>query len=258
MTRKTIFITGAASGIGKETALLFAKRGWYVGLFDLNTAVLKAMEQEIGAGQCCWRRLDVTDQKEYKDALALFVSKTGGKIDALFNCAGIMVMGSFEKLSLEDHLRTYDVNVKGVVMGTYLSLPYLKRAEKAHIVSMGSASAMYGVPELSTYSSSKFAVKGFTEALNIELESAGIVVTDLMPSYVNTPMISSQEKKISSLRVLGASTTPAEIAETVWKAVHGKKIHWLPTFKIKVIHFLTKIAPFLERPVMKWISKRPS
>lgn len=258
MTRKSIFITGAASGIGKETALLFAKRGWYVGLFDLNTAVLKSMEQEIGAGQCCWRRLDVTDQKEFKDALTLFTSKTGGKMDALFNCAGIMVMGSFEQLSLEDHLRTIDVNVKGVVTGTYLSLPYLKRAEGAHIVSMCSASAMYGVPDLSTYSSSKFAVKGFTEALNLELEAAGITVTDLMPSYVNTPMLSSQQTKIQSLKVLGTDAGPADIAETVWKAVHGTKIHWLPTTKMKVLYFLTKLTPFLERPVMKWISRRSS
>lgn len=258
MTRKSIFITGAASGIGKETALLFAKRGWYVGLFDLNTAVLKSMEQEIGAGQCCWRRLDVTDKKEFKDALTLFTSKTGGKMDALFNCAGIMVMGTFEQLSLEDHLRTIDVNVKGVVTGTYLSLPYLKRAEGAHIVSMCSASAMYGVPELSTYSSSKFAVKGFTEALNLELEGAGITVTDLMPSYVNTPMLSTQQTKIQSLKVLGTDAGPADIAETVWKAVHGKKIHWLPTPKIKILYFLTKLTPFLERPVMKWISRRSS
>lgn len=258
MTRKSIFITGAASGIGKETALLFAKRGWYVGLFDLNTAVLKSMEQEIGAGQCCWRRLDVTDQKEFKDAITLFVSKTGGKMDALFNCAGIMVMGAFDQLTLDDHLRTIDVNVKGVVAGTYLSLPYLKRAEGAHIVSMCSASAMYGVPGLSTYSSSKCAVKGFTEALNLELESAGITVSDLMPSYVNTPMVSGQQTKIGSLNVLGASTPPTVIAETVWKAVHGKKIHWLPTTKMKVLYFLTKLTPFLERPVMKWISGRPS
>lgn len=257
MTRKSIFITGAASGIGKETAQLFAKRGWYVGLFDMNTAVLKAMEQEIGSGQCCWRRLDVTDPKEFKDALTLFTSKTGGKMDALFNCAGIMHMGGFEQLTLEEHLRTIDVNVKGVVTGTYLSLPYLKRAEGARIVSMCSASAMYGVPGLSTYSSSKFAVKGFTEALNLELEASGIVVTDLMPSYVNTPMVADQATKIRSLSVMGASTTPAEIAETVWNAVHGRKIHWLPTLKMKILYALTKIAPFLERPVMKWISGRP-
>lgn len=258
MTRKTIFITGAASGIGKETALLFAKRGWYVGLFDLNTAVLKSMEQEIGAGQCCWRRLDVTDVKEYQAALSLFVTKTGGKMDALFNCAGVMVMGSFEQLTLEDHLRTIDINVKGVVTGTYLSLPYLKKAEKARIVTMGSASAMYGVPDLSTYSASKFAVRGFTESLNLELENAGIVVTDLMPSYVNTPMISSQQVKAGSLKVLGVSATPAEIAETVWKAVHGTKIHWRPTLRLKFLHIMTRLTPFLERPVMKWISKRSS
>lgn len=258
MTRRSIFITGAASGIGKETALLFARRGWYVGMFDLNTAVLKSMEQEIGAGQCCWRRLDVTDVKEFKDALNLFSSKTGGRMDALFNCAGVMVMGGFAETPLEEHLRTIDINLKGVVNGTWLSLAYLRKSDDAHVVTMCSASAMYGVPDLAVYSASKFGVKGLTEALNLELKPAGITVTDLMPLYVNTPMIRSQARKAGSLAFLGADTQPDVIAETVWKAVHDDKVHWLPTFRNKFLYTLGKVLPFLQRPVMNWISRRPS
>lgn len=258
MTRKTIFITGAASGIGKETALLFARRGWYVGLFDLNTAVLKSMEQEIGAGQCCWRRLDVTDQKEYKDALALFASKTGGRMDALFNCAGVMTMGGFAEIPLDDHIRTIDINFKGVVTGTWLSLPYLRKSEDAHVVNMCSASAMYGVPDLAVYSATKFGVKGFTEALNLELKAMGITVTDLMPLYVNTPMIQTQAIQAGSLSFMGVHTQADIIADTVWKAVHGDKVHWIPTLRNKVLYGLTKVVPFLQKPVMAWISRRTS
>lgn len=258
MTRKTIFITGAASGIGKETALLFARRGWFVGLFDLNTAVLKSLEQEIGAGQCCWRRLDVTDLKEYKDALALFASKTGGRMDALFNCAGVMTMGGFAETALEEHIRTIDINLKGVVSGSWLSLPYLRKSDDAHIVNMCSASAMYGVPDLAVYSASKFGVKGLTEALNLELKAMGITVTDLMPLYVNTPMIQTQAIRAGSLSFLGAQTQPGLIAETVWKAVHGDRVHWIPTLRNKVLYTLTKLVPFLQKPVMAWISRRKS
>lgn len=258
MTRKTIFITGAASGIGKATAQLFARRGWFVGLFDLNTTALKSLEQEIGAGQCCWRRLDVTDVKEYKDALALFSSKTGGRMDALFNCAGVMTMGRFADIPLEDHLRTLDINVKGVVTGTWLSLPLLRKSEHAHVVSMGSASAMYGVPDLAVYSATKFAVKGLTEALNLELEAANITVTDLMPLYVNTPMIQTQATTAGSLSFLGANTTPDVIADTVWKAVHGNRVHWIPTFRNKLLQGLAKVVPFLQKSVMAWISRRSS
>jgi short-subunit dehydrogenase len=257
MTRKSIFITGAASGIGKETALLFARRGWFVGLFDLNTTALKTLEQEIGAGQCCWRRLDVTDVKEYRDALALFSSKTGGRMDALFNCAGVMTMGRFADIPLDDHLRTIEVNFKGVVAGTWLSLPLLRKSDHAHVVSMCSASAMYGVPDLAVYSATKFGVKGFTEALNLELEAMGITVTDLMPLYVDTPMIRTQSTTAGSLSFIGADTTPDIIADTVWKAVHGDKVHWIPTLRNKVLYGLTKVVPFLQRPVMAWISRRP-
>lgn len=256
MDKKSIFITGAASGIGRETALLFAKNGWFTGLFDVNEDGLKALAGEIGKGNCCWKKLDVTDEASYKAAVDFFGGHTGGKMNALFNNAGIMRMGSVEDVPLSDQILTLRINVEGVVIGIYCALPLLKGTKDSVILSMSSASALYGVPDLSVYSASKFAVRGLTEALNIELERHGIRVTDIMPLYVNTGMVSSQKNKAGSLEIFGAKLTPHLIAEYAWRAVHGKKVHWVPTLKLKSLRALSRLFPFVEKPVMKLISKK--
>lgn len=250
---KSIFITGAASGIGKETALRFAEEGWFVGLYDLNEEGVKDVSLIVGEDKSCYKSLDVTDPESYREACLHFLSHTDGKMNALFNCAGIMYMGPFESLSLEQHKRTYDVNVFGVINGIYTCLDALKNTADAHIISMCSASAFYGVPDLASYSSSKFAVKGLTEGLNIEFEKHGISVTDLMPLYVNTPMVSTQSYEAASLKTFGANLTPSMIADIVWKAAHGKKVHWVPTFKLKFLTLLARYFPIAERATMKML-----
>src|ERR1700761_2404107 len=79
--RKAIFITGAASGMGRETAKLFAGHGWFIGAYDVNASGLQALEQEIGTQNCVIRKLDVTDRKDYAAALAEFTAQTDGKLD---------------------------------------------------------------------------------------------------------------------------------------------------------------------------------
>jgi NADP-dependent 3-hydroxy acid dehydrogenase YdfG len=254
---KSIFITGAASGIGRETALLFAKNGWFVGLYDMNLDGVKKLSEHIGADISCFGSLDVSDPNQYEKAIAHFSSFTDGKMNALFNCAGIMRMGSLDEVSLKDQLLTLRVNVEGIVIGIYSALPLLKNTPGSCILSMSSASALYGVPDLAVYSASKFAVKGLTEALNIELERSGIHVTDIMPLYVNTAMVSAQEHKAGTLDKFGADLTPHLIASYAWKAVNGsKKVHWVPTLKLKVLKGFSRIFPFVERPVMSFLSKK--
>ncbi len=256
--RKSIFITGAASGIGKETALLFAEKGWFVGLFDLNEDGVKQLSKQIGNDTSCYGKLDVSDEKSYEDAIELFSNQTNGLMHALFNCAGIMRMGSLDDVPLDQQILTLRINVEGVIIGIYKALPLLKRTPNATVISMSSASAMYGVPDLSVYSASKFAVKGLTEALNIELERHNIHVTDIMPLYVNTGMVSSQEHKAGTLEKFGAKLVPSQIAEVVWQSVQTKKVHWVPTLKLKTLKLLSRYFPFVEKPVMKFLSKKSS
>jgi NADP-dependent 3-hydroxy acid dehydrogenase YdfG len=87
--RKSIFITGAASGMGRETAKLFAAKGWFVGAFDVNMEGLQTLQQEVGTDNCLIRRLDVTDKADFDATVAAFGDETDGKLDLLFSNAGI-------------------------------------------------------------------------------------------------------------------------------------------------------------------------
>jgi NAD(P)-dependent dehydrogenase (short-subunit alcohol dehydrogenase family) len=254
MDKQTILVTGAASGIGRETALLFARRGFAVVACDRDAAGLERLGAEIGTEHVLAETLDVTDFAAYR-ALVARVGARFGRLDVLFNCAGVMYMGRFEDVTLEQHVRTVQVNVMGVVNGIAACLDLLRKTPGgAHVVSMGSASGFYGVPELSTYSASKFFVRGLTESLNLELETYGIVVTDLMPLYVATPMIAGQAYKAGSLQTFGARLTPAEIAELVWKASHARRVHWVPGLLLKSLSYFGAVLP----PANKWTLKRLS
>jgi len=250
---RAIFITGAASGIGRETARLFARRGWGVGLHDVDEAGLHEVAREIGGGAPA-RRLNVCDIDEYRAAVRAFDERFG-RMDVLFNCAGVMQMGTFESIPWSDHRRTIDVNVGGVLNGIHASLPLLKRTGGARIVTMSSASAIYGVPELATYSASKFFVRGLTEALNIELERDGIVVTDLMPLFVNTPLIAAQTRRAGVFETLGAGLEPHDVAELVFRAVQGRRTHWVPGAFLKTLNVLSRALPGLSRPLMRYLSR---
>jgi NAD(P)-dependent dehydrogenase (short-subunit alcohol dehydrogenase family) len=254
--KQAIFITGAASGIGRETALLFARRGWRIGAFDLDEAGLTRLREEIGDDLCLTGRLDVRDAAAYRGQVAAFGEWTGGRMDVLFNCAGIMRMGPFAEVPLEEHVRTVEVNVIGVLHGIHISFELLRATPGAHVVSMCSASGIYGVPDLATYSASKFFVRGLTEGLSIELERHGIVVADLMPLYVDTPMVRTQTYRAGSLETFGARLTPRQIAEIVWKASHRKRVHWKPTALLKVLDYLGGALPWISRPTMKLVDRR--
>ena len=172
--RKSIFITGAASGMGRETALLFAGKGWFVGGFDVQAEALNALAAEIGADNCIVRRLDVTDREDYKAAIAAFAAATDGKMDMLYNNAGIGRGGPFADQPFEDVLAVVQVNFIGVLIGIHLSVPLLKATPGSMCFTTSSSSATFGMPGIAVYSATKHAVKGLTEALSIEFKAYGI------------------------------------------------------------------------------------
>jgi NAD(P)-dependent dehydrogenase (short-subunit alcohol dehydrogenase family) len=260
--RRTIFVTGAASGIGRATAELFAKRGWFVGLFDLDDAGVRALAERLdeahGTRASCALGLDVTDEASFEKAMLFFADATReavgeARIDVLFNSAGVLRMGRFEDVSVADARLQLEVNVMGVVIGIRAALPLLTRG--SCIVTMSSASAIYGVPELAVYSASKFAVRALTEALDLELRSRGIRVCDVMPGYVDTPMVSSQTYRAKSLGELGVRLGAGDVASVVWEAVHGRKLHWIPQRDVALLARLGGLLPELGRAVMRRYSK---
>lgn len=248
---KTIFVTGAASGIGKATALLFASRGWFVGCYDVDGEGARAVAQEIGA-QSVHGRLDVRNEESWKVVASDFET-TSKRLDVLFNCAGILRMGRFEDVSPAACREQLEVNVMGVILGIQTLLPLLERT-RGRIVNMSSASAIYGQPELAVYSASKFAVRALTEALDLELASRGVTSCDLMPGYVDTAMVRDQKHRATTLDKLGVKLTADAIAELAWKAAHGKDLHYMPAVDQQLFSRLGGLVPSFGRFVMRRIA----
>lgn len=252
--QKSIFITGAASGIGREAALLFAQRGWFVGLFDVNEPDLKALYDDIGPDYACCQRMDVTRPESVRAGAELLAGRTGGRLDVLFNNAGVLYMGRHQTIDPELKRRTVDVNLSGVLNGIDACFDLLKSTRGARIVTMSSASALYGTPELAVYSATKAAVCALTEALNIEFEPLGIHVCDIMAPYVQTPMITAAPVAAASVARLGVHITPRQVAEVVWQAAHGRRRHWQVGWMMRLLRLATNAFPFFQRPLVKLLA----
>ncbi|CAN3126545.1 SDR family oxidoreductase [Mycobacterium sp. smrl_JER01] len=230
---KSVFITGAATGIGRATALLFAQRGYLVGGYDIDEAGLEVLAADVTAvgGTPVVGRLDVTDPDQVAQRLAEFVDAAGGRLDVLINNAGLLNAGRFEEIPLEVHHREIEVNVKGVVNGLHAAFPYLAGTPDAVVVNLASASAIYGQAELANYSATKFFVRAITEALNLEWGRHGVRVVDMWPLYVNTAM--TKGVKTGTTESLGIRLTAQDIAEDIVAAVDPT----LPRKVLRQVHF---------------------
>jgi NAD(P)-dependent dehydrogenase (short-subunit alcohol dehydrogenase family) len=224
--RKSIFITGAASGMGRETAKLFASKGWFVGGYDVNETGLKTLEQEIGAANCKTGLLDVTARAKYADALAAFTAETDGKLDILYNNAGIGRGGMFADQSFEDVMAVVNVNFVGVLIGIHEGIKYLKATPGSMCFTTSSSSATYGMPGIAVYSATKHAVKGLTEALAIELKMHGIKVADVLPGLIDTPILPAGVAANAPKEGMFRAIPPIEVAKVVWEAYTSNKLHW--------------------------------
>lgn len=224
--RKSIFITGAASGMGRETARLFASEGWFVGAVDVTEAALESLKAEIGADNGFFRRLDVTDREAYRLVLADFAEATGGTLDLLFNNAGIGRGGPFADQPWQEVLDLVSVNLMGVLIGAQLAIPLLKATPGSLCFSTSSSSATYGMANIAVYSATKHAVKGFTEALAVELKPFGVRVADTLPGLIDTPILPPEAGQNAPKEGMWRLIPPVEVAKAVWEAYHADKIHW--------------------------------
>ncbi|WP_043307840.1 SDR family oxidoreductase [Pseudomonas sp. ML96] len=250
----TILITGAASGIGAATARLFHSRGWSVGLLDIDHRALAALSAELGG---VWHaELDVTDAGAVREALQDFCALHGGRLRVLFNSAGVLRFGLFEEISLEEHASILQINVLGLLQVTHAAFPYLKGTPGAQVINMGSASGLYGTPHMVSYSASKFAVRGMTEALELEWRRHGIHVGDLMPPFVATPMVDSQSFTPPALRRMGVNLRAEDIAEALWRQVERPKVHRPIHWLFRLMYAAGQVSPpAIRRLLMGWLSR---
>ena len=239
MDANTIFITGAGSGIGKATAKLFRSEGWQIGACDSNQAALDSLLGEL-EGECSTYLVDVRIKSDLERALATFSAETNDRLDIMFNNAGIAIGGYFEDVPFEKTLDMIDINLMGVLNGFYAAIPYLKNTKGSLCMSTSSSAAIYGAAGMATYTATKYAIKGFTHAMSVELSRFGVRVADVMPGIIDTPLWGGVRYKdgqpagtYEKIPKLNAERTderrtiaPIEVARAVWNAYHGDRLHW--------------------------------
>jgi NAD(P)-dependent dehydrogenase (short-subunit alcohol dehydrogenase family) len=253
MAAKAIFITGGASGIGQAVAKYFAAKGWFVGIADVNATGLETTLAMLPAGKAASYLLDVRDRSRWGEVLQAFAEASGGRLDVLFNNAGIAVGGTFSETPPGDIDRILDINMTGVVNGAYAAHRYLKATPGSCLVNTASAASIYGSAGLALYSATKFAVRGLSEALDGEWAADGIKVRVLMPSFIDTPLLDAvapgtNRSAREAVRDAGLEFTPLEVvAKAVWDGVEGDRVHIIVGKTAKQLAFAARWMPGVVR-----------
>ena len=217
-------ITGAARGIGKATAHAFAREGMKVAIGDLDATLAEQAAAEMGPNAAGFA-LDVTKRESF-EAFVDAAEERFGPLDVLVNNAGIMPLGRFIDEDDATADRLVDINLHGVIHGMKIVLPRMMARNRGHVVNMSSQAGKYGAPGGATYSATKHAVIGLTEAVRGELhiEGSAVDLSYVMPFVVNT------ELGAGTRRAMGLKNLePAQVADAIVDALrHGVVDVWLP------------------------------
>lgn len=252
---KVIALTGAASGIGRALALALARRGASVALADRDAGGLAETSRLLGNYPHSQAVFDVTDD----DALAAFIEGAVaqfGALDGIINNAGLSVVAPFADCPRDDFDRVMAVNFDAVVEGTRLALPHVRNRPVGWIVNISSVFGMMGYPTQSAYNASKFAVRGFTEALHIELQVTDphVHVMRVHPGGIRTN-VARNAKVVAHLPGTptdldsaaefekAARTSPEAAAEIIVKAMEAGRHRVLIGPDARFIDWMTRLFP---------------
>jgi NAD(P)-dependent dehydrogenase (short-subunit alcohol dehydrogenase family) len=265
---KTVVVTGAASGIGLETALAFAERGADLAICDLDEAGLAAAGKRIEAlgRSVLTRRVDVADRDEMQ-AFADAVHERVEAVDIVMNNAGVAIGGPFLSTSLDDWNWILGINTVGVVHGCHFFIPNMvKRGKDGHVINVSSAAGYSASSTLAAYNATKFSVLGLSEALWDELQPHGIGVTAVCPGIIDTPITRNtrlvgemdkpekREEIVSGYQRRGY--TPDRVAKNILKAVERNRLVAPISPEAWGLYYLKRFAPWLLRRISLAMAKR--
>jgi len=253
---KTVFITGAAAGIGLAIARRFAAEGWLTGLYDIDEERIGMLLETPEFNNACGGRCDVTSRESVSGALVHFADRTQGRLDVLVNNAGVLKAGQFETIDPDAHDMIIRVNIQGLTQVAQQAFPLLQQTPNSTMVNLCSVSSVFGVPLLAVYSASKFYVNGLTQALSIEWAQHGIRVLSIKPPFVKTGMIDGMPEQL--MEIFTVDLVPEDVADTLMSALSGSGESYLMGWKAKALGVLNKILPGrLGRRVTMWLTGYP-
>jgi NAD(P)-dependent dehydrogenase (short-subunit alcohol dehydrogenase family) len=267
---KVAAITGAGSGIGRALALDLAGRGCHLALSDINEVGLAETVRQIGTPgvRVTAQAVDVADRRAVYDWADQVVAEHG-KVNLIFNNAGVALGSTIERMSYDDIEWLMNINFWGVVYGTKAFLPHLKASGEGHIANVSSVFGLAGIPTQGAYNAAKFAVRGFTECLRQELDmtDSGVSATSIHPGGIKTAIARSARMN-SNIADLGLDvdgstaklergfiTSPEKAARIILRAVERNQRRVLVGPDAYVYDWMVRLLPSRYQDIATRLSK---
>jgi 3-dehydrosphinganine reductase len=261
---KTVIITGGSSGVGRELAMRLAKRGARLALVARDPNKLFATKEEIAAAHpratveifCC----DVTDNDSVQATFQVIADSPLRAPHMLVNSAGILIENYFEKLPLDVFRKTMDINFFGTLHCMRAALPFFKERGGGRIINMSSLSGVMGVFGYSAYCASKYAVKGLTDTLRVELRPQNIRFHVVCPPEFDSPMVREMNKtrtpeNLAMAHMLPVLTAP-QVADEIMSGVRAGRYEIVPGAIPRAAYFLDKLLPGPSRALTDMAVRR--
>jgi NADP-dependent 3-hydroxy acid dehydrogenase YdfG len=250
---KVAVVTGAGSGIGQALAIELGRSGASVAISDIDTESLATTEERLKAigTQVKADRLDVTEREAF-ELYADAVKEHFGKVNQIYNNAGIAFAGDIEVSQFKDIEKVMDVDFWGVVNGTKVFLPHLIESGDGHIINVSSIFGLFSVPGQGAYNAAKFAVRGFTEALRQEMEAAKhpVKVTTVHPGGIKTNIVRNmtavdsvdKDQLTKTFDKKLANTSPEDAARIILDGVRKNRARVLVGTDAKVLDLIVRVT----------------
>ena len=261
-----VFITGAASGIGRSTAVAISKLGGRLFLTDRNGKGLEetaAMVLQNGGEVCKSKVLDVTDYEAIK-SFADEIHQNYGPVDILMNIAGIALFALPEDMTHGHWKKVIDVNLWGPIHAIECFLPEMIRAKKGHVVNVASLAGLIGLPWHSAYSASKAGLVRLSEVLRVDLRQHNIGVTVVCPGAVETPLkqtveilgvdVGSEKFQEAKSRFSEHAVSPDKVAGQIISAVKKNKFMVITSLDVRFFYYCKHHHPLIYHYVLNYIS----
>ena len=247
---KTVLITGASSGIGKQSAIEFAKLGASVILIARRKEKLDELANELKKFnvQTLALQCDVSDKEQVK-RMSKTVLEKFGSIDVLVNNAGFAIYGSVKDLSIDEIESQMETNYFGMMYCIKNFLPSMLERKSGHIVNVASVAASFGLPGIASYCASKFAMLGFSEGLKHELNGTGVGITVVSPIMVRTDFFDhpSFEKMP---KYSPTSLSSKTVAKAILKAANSPRLEIIVPSVVRSAVWLKHTFPYFINPIM--------
>jgi hypothetical protein len=257
LDHRAVVVVGAAGGLGSAAARRLSREGARLVLADLDEAALARLAAELRpvAGFVAWVRVDVADWDSVA-ALARDAESAIGPVDAVVNCAAVLSPGRLETLSAETLRNEVEVNLVGTMFLTRAFLPAFRARRSGHFVHLASLGGIAPMPRGAAYSATKFGVRGFCLAMDLELRGTGVRVTALSPDSAATPMLAAEAAGGGSpLSFSGRILHPEEVAAAVVRTLRRPVPEVMVPAGRGWLTRLVNLSPRVMAAIYPWLSR---